>query len=179
MDTIRVQNSSPLLLSKVHFLRGLIVSDRSDSVKLKQAVDALGKPSTPELRADQQELIGNLSLLEHRWGEAVLAFDEAAALRRQTLDYRGMVKVLAKAGEACVQTGQQVAAARRFLRAGQSAARQDNPQQARVWLERAARLAEAGGDESLAREARLQLSEAQKDQPESPSSVAPGFQGQR
>jgi len=167
------------LRNKVHFLRGLIASDRSDAVRLKQEIDALGKPSSLELQADQQELIGNLSQMNHNWDEAVLAFDEAAALRRLTLDYRGMVKSLAKAGEACEQAGRLLSAARRFLRAGQSAALQENPQQARVWLERAARLAEAGGDEVLAREARLQLAEEPRDQPQSPAGAVPGIKGQR
>jgi len=167
--------TSSHLLGKVHFLRGLIASDRSDAVTLNQEIGALGKPTSAELRADQQELIGNLSLAERDWDKAALAFDEAAALRRQTLDYRGMVKMLAKAGEACEQTGRLVQAARRFLRAGQSAVRQDNQQQARVWLERAIRLAEQGGDEALAREARLQLSAEQKDQPEAPSVEVPRF----
>ncbi len=40
------------------------------------------------LRADREELIDHLSLAERRWDAAILAFDDAAALRRQILDYR-------------------------------------------------------------------------------------------
>ena len=170
--------SSPVQ-SKIHFLRGLIASDRSDLVKLKLEIDALGKPNSPALQADQQELIGNLSLAQHKWDEAVLAFDEAAALRRQIFDYRGMAKALAKAGEACERGGRSVPAARRFLRAGQSAARQEDPHQARVWLGRAAGLAEQGGDGKLAQEARLLLVELQKDRVVAPSDGAPGIEGRR
>ncbi|UCD79267.1 MAG: tetratricopeptide repeat protein [Desulfobacterales bacterium] len=170
--------SSPVR-SKIHFLRGLIASDRYDWIKLKLEIDALGKPNSPGLRADQQELIGNLSMAERNWDEAVLAFDEAAALRRQILDYRGMVKALAKAGEACERDGRLVPAARRFLRAGQSAARQGDSHQARIWLDRAAKLAEQGGDGELAQEARFQLAELQEDRAVSPSEGAPGIEGRR
>lgn len=162
---------------KVHFLRGLIAGDRSDPAGLKQEIDALGQPNSPQLQADQQELIGNLSLLERNWDAAVLAFDEAAALRRQTLDYRGMVKALAKAGEACERGRRAVPAARRFLRAGQSAALQGDAHQARVWLQRAAMLAEQGGDGELGQEARLQMAELQGDRTVTPSAGTPGIEG--
>jgi len=170
---------TPPLRSKIHFLRGLSAGDRSEPDQLKQEIDALGKPNSPELQADQQELIGNLSMAQHKWDEAVLAFDEAAALRRQTLDYRGMVKALAKAGEACQRSGRLVPAARRFLRAGQSAARQADVPQARIWLGLAAKLAEQGGDGERALEARLELSELPKDRAASPSVDAPGIDGRR
>jgi hypothetical protein len=107
--------------------------------------------------------------MERRWNEAVLAFDEAAALRRQMLDYRGMVKVLAKGGEASERAGRLVPASRRYLRAGQSAALQGNLEQARMWLTRAALLAEEGGDDNIAREAALHLTQLQKEQAESPA----------
>jgi tetratricopeptide (TPR) repeat protein len=170
--------SSPVQ-SKIHFLRGLIANDRSDWVKLRLEINALGKPNSPALRADQQELIGHLSMAERNWDEAVLAFDEAAALRRQILDYRGMVKALAKAGEAYERRGRPVPAAQRLLRAGQSAARQGDSRQARLWLDRAARLAEQGGDGELAQEARLQLAELQEERVVSPSGAAPRIEGRR
>ena len=98
-------------------------------------------------------------MMERGWNEAVLAFDEAAALSRQILDYRGMVKVLAKAGEASERAGRLVPASRRYLRAGQSAALQGNAEQARMWLTRAALLAEQGGEKNIAREANFQLAQ--------------------
>jgi tetratricopeptide (TPR) repeat protein len=155
--------------SKAHFLRGLIANDRGDLVKLRKEITALAKSNSAVIRADREELIGHLSLTERRWDEAVLAFDEAATLRRQILDYRGMVKALAKAGEACERAGRSVPASRRYLRAGQSTALQGNPDQAQIWLTRAAQLAEQGGDQNIAQEARLQLVQLQKKQPTSPA----------
>jgi tetratricopeptide (TPR) repeat protein len=155
--------------SKTRYLRGLIANDRGDPVTLRIEISALAKSDSAVVRADREELVGHLAMMERSWNEAVLAFDEAAALRRQMLDYRGMVKVLAKAGEASERAGRLVPASRRYLRAGQSAALQGNPEQARMWLTRAALLAEQGGDENIAREARLQLAQLQNDASVSPA----------
>ncbi len=159
--------------SKTHFLRGLIADERGDLVTLKEEITALAESNSPVIRADREELIGRLSFKQRRWDEAVLAFDEAASLRRQLLDYRGMAKALAKAGETCERAGRSVPASSRYLRAGQSAALQGNSDQAQIWLTRAAQLAEQGGDENIAQEARLQLSQLQKDQPASPARQDP------
>ncbi len=155
--------------SKTRFLRGLIANDRGDTAILSTEISALAKSDSPVVRADREELIGHLAMMERRWNEAVLAFDEAAALRRQVLDYRGMVKVLAKAGEASERAGRLVPASRRYLRAGQSAALQGDKDKARMWLNRAAKLAEQGGDENIAREAQLQHAQLQDDPPVSPT----------
>ena len=162
-------NIPSAVIKSTRYLRGLIANDRGDPATLRTEITAIGKPASPVVRADLQELIGLLALMERRWNEAVLAFDEAAALRRQMLDYRGMVKVLAKGGEASERAGRLVPASRRYLRAGQSAALQGKLVQARMWLTRAARLAEEGGDDNIAREAALQLVQLQKEQPESPA----------
>ena len=106
-----------------------------------------------------------------------MAFDEAAALRRQSLDYRGMVKALAKAGEACERDGRLLAASKRFLRAGQSTALQGNSDQARIWLTLAAQAAERGGDENIAQEARLLLARLQEIQPPSAAGNDAATQG--
>jgi tetratricopeptide (TPR) repeat protein len=159
--------ASSAVQSKTHYLRGLIANDRGDSAALVTEISALAKSGSPIVRADREELIGHLAMMERRWDEAILAFDEAADLRRQTLDYRGMVKALAKAGQANERAGRLVPASRRYLRAGQSAALQGNSDQARMWLTRAALLAEQGGDENIAREAHLQLDQLPKDPPTS------------
>jgi hypothetical protein len=78
-----------------------------------------------------------------------------------------MVKALAKAGEACERAGIPVQASRRYLRAGQSSALQGNADQAQLWLIQAVRLAEQGGDKNIAREARFQLAQLQKEKPDS------------
>jgi tetratricopeptide (TPR) repeat protein len=163
--------------SKTRFLRGLIANDRGEPLKLKAEIAVLADDNSPVLRADRQELIGHLALSERRWDEAVLAFDEAAVIRRQILDYRGMVKALAKAGEACEGAGRGAAASRRYLRAGQSTALQGNFSQAQIWLARAVQLAEKGGDETLAQEARLQLAQLQEKQPAISGEYASGKEG--
>ena len=149
--------------SKTRYLRGLIANDRGDPAILRREIEALAESGSPVVQADREELIGHLAMMENRWNEAVLAFDEAAALRRQMLDYRGMVTVLAKAGEASERAGRLVQASRRYLRAGQSAALQGNSEAARSWLTRAALLAEQGDEEDIAAEARLQLDQLHDD----------------
>ena len=177
-DILAISDTIPAAVqSKAHFLRGLIANERGDLSKLRAEITALAKSNSQVIRSDREELIGHLSLKERRWDEAVLAFDEAAALRRQILDYRGMVKALAKAGEACERAGRFGPAARRYLRAGQSAALQAEPDQAQNWLIRAAQLAEQGGDENIAQEARHQLAQLQNEQPASAADYGPVTEG--
>ena len=167
-DILKRMDATPSAVqNKTHFLRGLIANERGDPVTLSVEITALTESNSPILRADREELIGHLALTERRWDEAALAFDEAAALRRQSLDYRGMVKALAKAGEACERDGRPLAASKRYLRAGQSAALQGNSDQARIWLTLAVQAAERGGDENIAQEARLLLARLQEQQPPS------------
>ena len=163
-EILKVTDKIPTAVrSKTHFLRGLIANERGDLAQLRKEIASLTNSKSLAIRADREELTGHLSLTEHKWDEAVLAFDEAAALRRQILDYRGMVTALAKAGEACEQAKRFVPASKRYLRAGQSAALQDNPDQAQIWLTRAAQLAEQAGDENIAQEARHQLAKLLED----------------
>ena len=179
-DILQVVEPIPSAVqSKTHFLRGLIANEHGELLKLREEITALAKYNSPVIRADREELIGHLFLAEHRWDDAVLAFDEAAALRRQILDYRGMVKALAKAGEACERAGRPVPASRRYLRAGQSSALQGDSDQAQIWLSRAAQLAEQGGDVNIAQQARFQLTELQEKQPVSPAANDPAHEGLR
>lgn len=163
--------------SKTRFLRGLIAYDRGDLPKLKEEIAALAGSTSAVIVADRQELIGHLALSERGWDEAIRVFDEVAAIRREILDYRGMVKALAKAGEACERAGRGAAASRRYLRAGQSTALQGNLDQAQIWLARAVQLADQVGDETLAQEARLQLTQLQKKQPAMSGDYASGKEG--
>ncbi len=164
-DIFNASNSIPAAVqSKTHYLRGLIANQKDDPAKLKQEITALTQSDSLVIRADREELIGHLSIIERRWDDAVLAFDEAATLRRKLLDYRGMVSALAKAGEACERNGRYVPASKRYLRAGQSAALQKYMDRAQLWLNRAAQLAEKGGNETIAKEARRQLVQLQKEQ---------------
>lgn len=69
---------------------------------------------------------------------------QAASLRQDGLDYRGMARALAVAALAAERTGDRELAADLYLRAGRSAAAQSDADTARPWLERA--LALTGDD---------------------------------
>jgi len=146
--------ASPLIRSKTHFLRGVIAAQQGDNDRLREEIASLGQPELPQLRADRYELVGRLAAAEQRWEDAVDAFDNTAALRREDLDYRKMVSALALAAGACEQAGNPLAASNRYLRAGISAALQGDGSEARSWLDRAENLAAAAGDEVAAGQAR-------------------------
>lgn len=153
--------ASSIIQSRAHFLRGLIANQRGDMVKLRETIVSLAKPKEFQLRADRWELLGYLAMAEHNWAEAVEAFDEAAKLRQEVLDYRSMVRVLALAGEASERAGRTKAAAARYLRAGRSAALQGDDDHAQSWLIKAERLANQAGDDPIAQESRAYLKQIQ------------------
>ena len=125
--------------------------------RLHTAIAALGQPDHPQLRADHQELVGLLALAEHNWDAAIEAFDGAAKLRREALDYRAMVRVLALAGKASEEAGREKEASIRYLRAGRSAVLQGLFNDALKWLKRAEQIADTAGEAQIAREARVYL----------------------
>jgi len=140
--------------SKAHFLRGLIAGEWDDINQLRNEIASLGKPTTAGLRADREELLGRLAMAEGNWNEAIDAFDRTAELRRDDFDYSEMVNALALAAWACERAGKLSDAAKRYLRAGRSAARQEQNRDALNWLNRAENLAGEAGDESTAKQAR-------------------------
>ncbi len=146
--------ASPLIRSKTHFLRGLIAAQQGDTERLRDEIALLGQPELPQLKADRYELVGHLATAEQSWQEAIDAFDNAAALRREDLDYRKMVSTLALAARACEEAGKPLEASNRYLRAGISAALQGDDREARAWLDRAESLAEAAGDDLAVGQAR-------------------------
>ena len=154
--------TAPDVPSRTHFLRGLIAGERGDMSQLRDEITALGNPDNPILRGDLMELNGHLAMGEQNWDAAVKAFDGAASLRREALDYPAMAKVLALAAEASNKAGNPTAAAQRFLRAGRSAALQENYKAARLWLARAERLSAEAGEDRIAHEARFYLEQIQK-----------------
>ena len=139
--------------SRTHFLRGLIASDRDDMDQLRASIAALGQPQNPKLRADRQELSGRLSMAEQNWDAAIEAFDAAISLRRETVDYREMLRALVWSGEASEKAGRLREAAIRYLRAGRSAFLQDQFDDALRWLNRAVELAGAAGEDQISQEA--------------------------
>ena len=146
-----------LIRSKALYLRGLIAAQSGNPQALREAIASLGNPDQPQLMADRSELEGRLAAAEKNWQAAVDAFDKAAGLRREDLDYGRMIEALALAAEACEQAGRPAHAANRYLRAGTSAALQGEHRQARSWLERAEASAMAAGDQLAAARARAYL----------------------
>ena len=127
--------------ARATFLRGLIADERGDARALASAADKLRGATAPPLQADAAELAARVAL---RRGDATLALQEATraeSLRRETIDYRGLARVLAIEGEAAMQTGDRQSAADYFWRAGRSAAAQGDAKVARLWLRQAANLA--------------------------------------
>ena len=154
--SIPTQDAS-VITSKTHFLRGLIASQQGNIDQLRAAITALGQPEQPRLRADRQELSGHLAMAEHNGDAAVEAFDGAAKLRREALDYRAMVRVLALAGQASEKAGRAKEASIRYLRAGRSAVLQGLFDDALKWLNRAEQIADTAGEAQIAREAHIYL----------------------
>lgn len=174
---ITYERQDPAVVGKTHFLRGLIANDRGDPEGIRIEITALSNPNSAVQQADREELTGHLLLMEQRWDEAVLAFDQAATIRRQILDYRSMVQALAKAGEACERADRPAAASRRYLRAGRSAALQGSWEQAQTWLTRAVQLAERAGHETIATEARVQLAKLAEDRRKAPGAKSAAADG--
>jgi tetratricopeptide (TPR) repeat protein len=153
--------ASSVIQSKTHFLRGLIASKQGDIDQLRAAITALGQPEHPQLRADHQELVGYLALVEQNWDAAIEAFDSSAQLRREALDYRAMVKVLAMAGQSSEKAARAKEASIRYLRAGRSAMLQGLFDDARKWLNRAEQIATTAGEAQISQEARTYLRQLQ------------------
>jgi hypothetical protein len=128
-------------VARATFLRGLIADDRGDEAGLATAADALTKAKTPPFEADSAELFARLALLRSDPSQARQQAARAAELRQTTLDYRGLARALAIEGAAAERTGDKIVAADLFLRAGRSAAAQDDKKSASEWLGRAASLA--------------------------------------
>jgi tetratricopeptide (TPR) repeat protein len=167
--------ASSVIKSKTHFLRGLIASKQGDMDQLRAEIAALGQPQQIQLRADRQELVGHLAMAEKNWDAAVEAFDAATKLRREALDYRQMVKVLALAGNASEKAERAKEASIRYLRAGRSAGLQGLFDDALKWLNRAVQIANTANEAQIAREARTYLRQLQEliaDSPVSPDKKA-------
>ena len=149
--------ASLVIISKTHFLRGLMASNQGDMDQLRTAIAALGQPKKLQLRADRQELVGHLALAEQNWDAAIEAFDGATHLRREALDYRGMVKALALTGKASEKAGRAKEASISYLRAGRSALLQGQFDSALKWLNQSAQLANNAGETQIVQEARIYL----------------------
>ncbi|MGD8962669.1 MAG: tetratricopeptide repeat protein [Desulfobacterales bacterium] len=149
--------TSSVIRSKTHFLRGLIASEQDNVNQLRASIAALGQPDELRLRANRQELVGHLAMAEQDWPAAIEAFDRTTRLRREALDYRSMVRALVLAGQASEKAGQTREAAIRYLRAGRSVFWQDQLDEAQRWLNHAIQLAIAADEENIIEAARNHL----------------------
>jgi len=141
----RVQGSADReAAARATFLRGLIADARGDEPSLSAAATGLKSASTPSLEADAAELAARLALRHSDLASARGEAARAAALRQDTLDYRGLARALAIEGEAAARAGNKEAAADLYLRAGRSAAAQGDKISARPWLQQASTLAPGG-----------------------------------
>lgn len=119
------------------FLRGLIADDAGNPERLRAALGRLNAPAGPAQQADRAELGARVARRDGEMAQARSAALQAADLRRVALDYRGMARALALAADAARLAGDRPAAADLFLRAGRSAAAQNDPETARAWLQQA------------------------------------------
>jgi len=154
--------ASSVVRSKTYFLRGLIAGKRGDKGQLRESIAALGQPEHPRLLADREELAGHLAMAEQKWDAATEAFDLSAKLRRETLDYRGMVNVLALAGSASEKAERTRESAIFYLRAGRSAALQGLFDDAQKWLNQSVKLASNAGEDKIIQEARNYLQQIEE-----------------
>ena len=122
------------------FLRGLIADENNDVEGLRAAANRLSGVSAPLRIADRLELQARLALRNPDLAAARAAALQAASIRQESLDYRGMARALAVAGLATERAGERELAADLYLRAGRSAAAQSDAETAKPWLERVLQL---------------------------------------
>jgi hypothetical protein len=139
------------------FLRGLIADETGDEAGLRHALDRLSGASAPLRRADRQELQARLALRQDDLADARVAAMQAAGIRQEAFDYRGMARALAVAALAAERAGDGEAAADLYLRAGRSAAAQSDADTARPWLKRVLGLTKDPDTEAAAKAALGQL----------------------
>ena len=139
------------------FLRGVIADESGNVDGLRGALSRLSGATAPLREADRQELQARLALRQDDLGGARAAATQAASIRQEALDYRGMARALAVAALAAERAGELEPAADLYLRAGRSAAVQSDAATARPWLEKALALTKDADTALAARTALQQL----------------------
>ncbi len=117
------------------FLRGLLADEAGDDAGLRAALGRLAGATAPLRQADRLELQARLALRQADFAGAQGAALQAANIRQEALDYRGMARALAVAGLSAERAGAREEAADLYLRAGRSAAAQADADTAKPWLE--------------------------------------------
>jgi hypothetical protein len=133
--------ADPAAAARADFLRGLVADETGDAAGLNAALARLAQPVSPDQQADADELSARRDLRQGAFTAATNEAEQAADLRRTSLDYRGMARALAVAADASQRAGNHQAAAEFYMRAGQSAAAQGDADMARPLLTQAAALA--------------------------------------
>jgi hypothetical protein len=141
------------------FLRGLIADEAGNAPELQTALSRLPADGGPVREADRLELQARLQLRQNGYAAARDSALRAAELRQRGLDYRGMARVLAVAGQAAERAGDGEGAADLYLRAGRSAAAQSDAATARPLLEHAEQLTQNPATKAAASLALANLSE--------------------
>lgn len=136
-----VAGAEPAAAARADFLRGLIADDMGDPAGLSAALARLAQPASADQQADADELSARRDLRQGTFEAATNEAEQAADIRRASLDYRGMARALAVAADASQRAGNKQAAAEFYMRAGQSAAAQGDADMARPLLVQAAALA--------------------------------------
>lgn len=142
----------PELANAAWFLRGLIADARHDRPILAKAAASLTPAADPGDVAELQ------SRLTHKPAPAL----QAADLRRDRLDYRGMARALALAAD---YTPEATKAADLYLRAGRSAAAQGDTANARAWFGKARKLSSDRNVRDLAEQALNDIPSGLPDRP--------------
>lgn len=111
----------PAIAEQASLLTGLIADGVGDRAMLGQAVAHLAhtRPVAAKWQADEDELQARMRLPHDPTGARDLAV-QAADLRRQMVDYRGMARALTLAARAAGQARDAAGAAALTLQAGQS-----------------------------------------------------------
>jgi tetratricopeptide (TPR) repeat protein len=131
--------------SRAWYIRGAVLADRGDAQGLALALAAIPPSAQPDQEGDRLELSGRAALLAGASDRAARELEQAADQRRLALDYRGMARALALAGEATLRQGRTGEAAVLYLRAGRSALLQGDAATGRTLLDRADQLARESG----------------------------------
>jgi hypothetical protein len=150
------QGGEQPVAGQASFLLGLIADEQDDAAALSAARRGLGQPATEAGRADALELSARIARRQGDAKDAERMAEEAASIRRDLRDYRGVARALAVAATAAQQSGAASAAAAYYLRAGRSAAVQGDTAAARTWLKQAVSLS---SDRELRSEAQESLRE--------------------
>jgi tetratricopeptide (TPR) repeat protein len=135
-DTIRT-STDRAAAARANFLLGLIADGNGDLSGLRAARARLPPAGTDEPGTDAAELDARIAFRTGAWAAARAGAEQVTRARRDLLDYRGLARALALEAAAAEQSGDREGAADLYLRAGRSAASQNDIAAARDWLGRA------------------------------------------